>query len=299
MTIRQLFFASFVASASCIASSGWASTHGGDPASHIMSYDEFSAAQRQVPYVRHFKSAGGQLCLVGIEHTFDAQSQTTGVIWSAWNNLHPTVAFFEGTDWAMGTSQDVVATYGEPAYLRFMAFVNRVPVTSIEPDLVREIGHLQTSWSDSQIRVFFTLRWMAQRADVDGEAPDAGAVTAFLQAWFPRLSSFASGPATHSELAQAARTILPRQYDLQQPKNSWFDPTNSLTVLNDIARDSGRFRDAAMLDTLLERVKPGERVLLAVGANHVHMLEPALEKILGAAAPIANGDQHCLAKQPD
>ncbi len=57
-------------------------------------------------------------------------------------------------------SEEVVGKYGEPAAVRFLACVNRVPVTSVEPDMVDEIEYLQESWSDEQIKLFFTLRFV-------------------------------------------------------------------------------------------------------------------------------------------
>ena len=266
-----------------------------DPAAHIISYEEFATAEQPSPYVRSFSTSDGELCLVGVIHTFDARSQTTKVIWSEWHAFKPTVAFFEGTGWEMGMSQDVVGAHGEPAYLRFLAFTSRVPVTSIEPDLVEEITHLQASWSDTQIRVFYTLRWIAQRVGAYGQPPNDDEITTFLRSWFPRMQSFAQEPASSAALGQDVGTLLPRDVEWKRPSPKWFDPRHSDTFLNSIARESGQFRDRRILKTLLRETQSGERVFLAVGSDHVHMLEPALAQVLDSSKSAQNEAQQCVA----
>ena len=252
-----------------------------DLASKIMSYEEVARVEREVPFVRHYKSGSGALTIVGVEHSFDAHGTTTGLIWSEWNETKPTVAFFEGTGWAMGANQTTVGSFGEPAYVRFLAFASRVPVASVEPDLVHEIGHLQKSWSDSEIKVFYTLRWIAERNHSDSGAPSDEEISEFLQSWFPPIGTLSREPSSTQALEQELSTLLPSSASWRQASPDCVEPTLNSSFLNQIARDSGRFRDAYILRTVLKEVADGERVFLAIGFKHVHMLEPALSKALG------------------
>ncbi len=264
-----------------------------EPASFIMSYEEVAMVKRKVPYVRLYRKGNNMLCLVGVEHTSDVHSQTIQTIFSEWSSFSPTVAFFEGTGWAKGKNQEVVGAYGEPAYLRYLAFVDRVPIASIEPDLVDEIQYLQLKWSDVQIRSFYTLRWISQRSSVvEGPALDEE-VTRFLQSWFPRLDSFSREPSSSADLSIALKALLPANFDWRNSKPEWVDPAFQLTYLNEIARASGQFRDHYMLNTLIEEAVGGEKVFIAVGFKHAHMLEPALSEVFGK--PIIRADaQQCI-----
>lgn len=246
-----------------------------------MSYEEVARYEREVPYVRHYKSGIGALTIVGVEHSFDAHGATTGLIWSEWKATKPTVAYFEGTGWAMGANQTIVGSFGEPAYVRFLAFTSRVPVASAEPDLVHEIGHLQKSWSDSEIKAFYTLRWIAERNHSDSGTPSDEEISGFLQSWFPPIDTLSREPSSTQALEQVLSTLLPSRPPWRQASLDWVEPTFNSSFLNQIARDSGRFRDAYILRTILKEVAEGERVFFAIGWKHVHMLEPALSKALG------------------
>ena len=49
-----------------------------------------------------------------------------------------------------------------------------------------------------------------------------------------------------------------------------------------MANDSGMFRDQKIFQTLVNRVKRGDRVFVAIGEAHVVVQEPALVKEFGA-----------------
>ncbi|WP_370305951.1 hypothetical protein [Sinimarinibacterium flocculans] len=262
----------------------------------IMSYDEYSSTDRIVPYVRAYGFREGQLCVVGVGHTYTAGDEVSGLVWSEWTAFKPTVAFFEGTDWTMGTGPEVMERYGEPAFVRFMAFVNRVPITSIEPDLVDEIQHLQQFWSDQKIRSFYALRWAAERVKASGSVPSSEEMSSFLQSYFPRLDSFSTSPGSTKELEVFLSQNMPALGHWKNSNLDWFDPTISTNEFNEIARESGRFRDRAMLDVLLREVHQGERVFIAVGSVHAHMLGPALAEALGESKVVPGGAQQCVAR---
>lgn len=301
----RTFFALVAAVVPAVTSAGCArhSQGGGasssvDATASIMTYEQYVAGNRDGPIVRFFDTSEGQLCLVGIGHTFEAGNQTTGTIYSEWSGFNPSVAFFEGVGWEKGKSQEVIEKHGEPAFVRFMAFVSRVPVMSIEPDLVNEIRHLQSTWSDSQIRSFYALRMMAEHFAANGELPTAQSIHSFLNLWFPRLDDFSQEPSTYEALERVLVKNLPPELDVRAPKRSWIEPTADLTLFNEIARDSGRFRDERILRVLLSEVQQGERVYFAVGFTHAHMLEPAISSVLGSPTVAPHGAQQCVAADP-
>ena len=252
-----------------------------DLASNIMSYEEVANREREAPYVRRYLPGKGALTIVGVEHSFEAHGSTASLILSEWNRTKPTVAFFEGTGWAMGANQSIVGSFGEPAYVRFLAFASRVPVASIEPDLVHEIRHLQKNWSDSEIKAFYTLRWVAERNRSGSGTPSDEEIGEFLRSWFPPIDSLSREPSSANALERELSSLLSPNTAWRQASAEWVEPTLNSSFLNQIARDSGQFRDAHILRILLKEVAQGERVFLTVGFKHVHMLEPALSKALG------------------
>lgn len=158
--------------------------------------------------------------------------------------------------------------------------MNRVPVTSLEPELAYEIDHLRKDWSDEQIRLFYTLRFVAEGTGYGGQAASDAAVLEFLETGFP--GNIGGPPGTIAELDASYQKHFPPDTDWRKTPVAWFDPAAKGLFTNQMAAASGRYRDEYMLPRLVERVRKGDRVFVAVGHTHVRMLEPALTDALGA-----------------
>ena len=109
----------------------------------ILTYADYANVEPMVPVTHEYSAGEGRLLLVGVAHSLDFNSATVGNIWRAFGEFKPTLAFYEGWSWPMGADQETVGRYGEPAVVRFFAYVNRVPVTSLEPEFAYEIDHLR------------------------------------------------------------------------------------------------------------------------------------------------------------
>jgi hypothetical protein len=245
----------------------------------ILTYEAYARIEDKGPVVLEFAAGEGRLLMVGVSHTLEFNSPTVGGIWRAFYEFKPTLAFYEGWSWPMGADQATVGQYGEPAVVRFLAYANRVPVTSLEPDFVHEIDHLRSHWSDEQIRLFYTLRLVAEDTGYGGQVTTDAAVLEFLTTGFP--PTIGGPPATIAELEISYRKYFPAGTAWSDVPVAWFDPASRELFTNRIAAESGRYRDEYMLPRFVERVRRGDRVFVAVGSAHVHMLEPALTAALG------------------
>jgi len=245
----------------------------------ILSYDAYADIGDQGPVVLEYVAGEGRLLMVGVSHTLHFDSPTVGHIWRTFHEFKPTLTFFEGWSWPMGADQETVGRYGEPAVVRFLSYANRVPVTSLEPEFADEIDHLRKQWSDEQIRLFYTLRFVAEGTGYGGQATSDAAVLEFLESGFP--STIGGPPGTIAELDTSYHRHFPPGTDWRKTQVAWFDPAAEGLFTNRMAAASGRYRDEYMLPRLVERVRKGDRVFVAVGHMHVHMLEPALTDALG------------------
>ncbi len=245
----------------------------------ILSYESYLRLAEKGPLALEYASGEGRLLMVGVAHTLEFNSDTVGDIWRAFDAFKPTLAFYEGWSWPMGADQATVGRYGEPAVVRFLAYVNRVPITSLEPEMAYEVDHLRTRWSDEQIRLFYTLRFVAEGTGYGGQATSDAAVLEFLTDGFP--GNIGGSPSSIAELEAAYRKYFPGSGDWRIVPVDWFDPAGKAFFTNEMAAASGRYRDSYMLPRLVERVRRGDRVFVAVGHAHVRMLEPALTAALG------------------
>jgi hypothetical protein len=245
----------------------------------ILSYADYARIEPKSPVTLEYAAGEGRLLLVGVAHSLEFNSATVGNIWRAFGELKPTIAFYEGWGWPMGADQETVGRYGEPAVVRVLAYANRVPVTSLEPEFAHEIDHLRTRWNDDQIRPFYTLRFVAEGTGYGGQASSDAEVLEFLTTGFP--PTIGGPPSTIAELDDSYRKYFPPDMDWRMTPVAWFDPTSNDRFTNQMAAASGRYRGEYMLPQFVERVRRGDRVFVAVGYYHVRMLEPALTDALG------------------
>lgn len=244
----------------------------------ILSYDAYARMGNKGPIELEYAAGEGRLLMVGVSHTLHFDSPTVGHIWRTFYEFKPTLAFYEGWSWTMGADQETVGRYGEPAVVRFLSYANRVPVTSLEPEFADEIEHLRKHWSDEQIRLFYTLRFIAEGRGYGGQATSDAAVLEFLETGFP--PTIGGPPGTIAEFDASYRKHFPPGTDWRKAPVVWFDPAAKGLFTNQMAAASGRYRDEYILPRLVERVRKGDRVFVAVGHAHVDMLEPALTDAL-------------------
>lgn len=219
----------------CVAVAVAADSRPADPA-RIMTYGEYARTNLRSPYILEYGAGEGRLLLVGVQHTLDANSDTVAKIWSEWERFRPTVAYFEGTEWTFGYAPEIVSRYGESAVVRFLAYVNRVPVASLEPDMVDEIAFLQKTWNDEQIKLFFTLRFVAERNGYGGASITEAEVANYLARGFP--PTISGPPQTLEELAVSYRRYFPAGTFWQSVPLKWFDPGSKELFSNEMATAS-------------------------------------------------------------
>lgn len=84
-------------------------------------------------------------------------------------------------------------------------------------------------------------------------------------------------------------SLFPELTDWHQVPEDWFGPRKSGHYTNDLARDSGDFRNRYVFRLLVARVRRGDRVFAVIGSSHVVVLEPALTNEFGPALLRVNG----------
>ena len=87
--------------------------------------------------------------------------------------------------------------------------------------------------------------------------------------------------AQNSELGIVCKNLFPELSDWHQVPEEWFGPRKSGHYTNELAGDSGNFRNRYIFRLLVDRVRRGDRVLAVIGSSHVVVPEPALIKEFG------------------
>lgn len=223
------------------------------------------------------------LVYIGVRHTFDPADPQWATMKAAWESLHPTIAFYEGSATDVGDSETTsIQKGGEPALTRFLAAKSNVPAQSLEPSRADEVRELLRQFPAEQLVMFYTLRPVMEirtRKHASGAELDAMLDRA--------LSYIHKIPGLEGELPDSAslRAAFARDFpgrDATAVPQEWFDPrrTSAETgsrYFNDINRASSFFRDLHMFRLISKAAQmPGARIFAEVGADHIAAQERAL-----------------------
>jgi hypothetical protein len=97
---------------------------------------------------------------------------------------------------------------------------------------------------------------------------------------FAATPGLSGNPRTIDELEAAYVRLFPATTGYEDVQSTWFDPTASGTLLNDVSRELSNYRDEFIVQLIARHVSDGQRVFAVVGGSHVIMQEAALRAML-------------------
>lgn len=261
-----------------------------DPEAKILTYKQYAKLRHGVPYVLEFKVGSGALLMYGSRHVFDPADALIADIEKEWKAFKPTAAFNEGGDPPSEKElKTAVERWGEAGLVRHLAARDEVEVATFEPKDVDEVAYLRKKHGAEQVKVFYVLRaHLTFRKTKHEETTEAFITRVLDEARWKRLG-VDSGPRDLKELDAACGRLFKGLKDWREIPESYFDPTKDGQFTNDLANESGWFRDRHIFKLLVARAQKGERVFAVIGASHVPVQEPALKAALGAPARKRDG----------
>jgi hypothetical protein len=250
----------------------------------IMTYREYGRIRHQRPYLLQLKSGEGELLYFGAGHFYGIDDPQAAELERRFAEFRPTVVFNESQTPPVETTRELaVARYGEPGLVSFLAARHNVPVKSLDPPRMQEIGYLigTKRWTTEQVMLFYILRRVSENNKKTNPRPADELVQQALDAT-AKAPGFEDLPKTLAEFEASVKRLLPSVADWRAVKSTVFDPNPDLGLYtNDVAYASSQYRDRYMVKLLADEVRrKGERVFAVVGASHVVMQESALKKTL-------------------
>jgi hypothetical protein len=262
---------------------------GQSPEQSILTYKQYASIQHKSPYVLEFKTGTGALLLYGAEHTGNPKDPQIADMKQRWATFHPTVAYNEGGNPpTLDDAGDAVQHYAEPGFLRFLAGRDQIPVATFEPPFDDEVAYAVKTYSPQQVKVFYALRQVTEARVATGSTPLDERIKDWLSDYLPD-HGLKNSPNTLDELTAVCKSLFPDLADWHKVSEDWFDPTQSGHYTNDLANDTGVFRDKLIFHVLVQRVRRGDRVFAVIGSSHVVVQEPALLREFGKPEVKLNG----------
>jgi len=270
---------------------GVASAAGQKPEQSILSYKQYASIDHKSPYVLEFKAGPGALLFYGAEHTGNPDDPQIADIQRRWAAFHPDVAYNEGGNPPTPKDiRDAVQKYAEPGVLRYLAGRDEVPVATFEPLFDEEISYVLKTYPAQQVKVFYALRQVAEARIAAGSTSLDDRISDWLSNYLPA-HGLKDAPNSLAEFTAACKSLFPEMADWHKVSEDWFDPTQSIHYTNELANDSGMFRDQHIFKVLVDRARRGDRVFAVIGASHVVVQEPALVREFGPPLVKLNGLQ--------
>ncbi|MGA2922976.1 MAG: hypothetical protein ABSE28_17865 [Candidatus Sulfotelmatobacter sp.] len=219
----------------------------------------------------------------------DPQNPQVADIENRWAAFRPTVAYNEGGNpETFEDFREAVQTYGEAGLVRSLAARDQVPVATLEPPFDMEVAYLLETYTPQQLKVFYALRQVTEERSRKANTSLDDRINSWLSRYLPA-HGLKNSPNTLAELGAACMSLFPELTDWHQVPEDWFGPRKLGHYTNDLARDSGNFRNRYVFRLLVARVRRGDRVFAVIGSSHVVVLEPALTNEFGPALLRVNG----------
>lgn len=259
------------------------------PEQKILTYKQYASMVHKSPYILQFNVGSGALLFYGAEHTGNPKNPQIADIERRWKEYHPTVAYNEGGDPpTLDDAEAAVRQYAEPGFLRFLAGRDHVPVATFEPSFDDEVTFALKMYSPQQVKVFYALRQVTESRVATGSTSLDDRIKDWLSDYLPD-HGLKNQPNTIEEFAATCKTLFPDLIDWHKVSEDWFDPTQSGRYTNELANDTGVFRDKHIFRVLVDRARRGDRVFAVIGSSHVVVQEPALLQEFGKPELKLNG----------
>ena len=248
-----------------------------------LAYEQWQADTHPVRPLAIDGARGGRLAYLPAQHTLDPAHPQLAGIEQAWNELHPTMAFYEGPNRPIADSADAtVRQAGESGFLRFLARRDGVQLARLEPPPQDEAAYVRERFGAERTELFYLLRNAAQQRERRGASPEVlKAETAQLITRMAALPGGTSVIRSVDDLQAAYARHWTAPANWWEAPMAWFDPLKDSNdtggvFTNDVNRASSAFRNIHMVRVLSQAVRDGQRVIAVVGGNHVPLQEAAL-----------------------
>lgn len=179
---------------------------------------------------------------------------------------------------------EIIRNQGEPCFALNLATEAGVAVECPEPDYAEEISYVfEQGFSKEAIFAYYLYRIVQQYHQIPG---DKMLVEEYISMFIPRFQRSTNWDGfdySIDNLKQIGKTIWGPNGDINQCKFRvdpipWKSRQDSWTIVNDVCQASSNFREAFILNNIIEATKRNDRIFIVYGQTHAVRQEPALRK---------------------
>ena len=264
----------------------------------VMTFEEYAEKHHDTPYLFEVRNKNKLVEYFGAEHSNDPQNPMFEHIEEKFKEANPQVVFVEGVNTLAKRKEafaeeikkadrdTVIEKMGESGFALKLAVETGADIISPEPDFRSEIEHLiRKGYGKEEIFAYYMYRTIEQYHRNQEKLPTDEYLTPYLNE-FREASAWPDFDYSLEHLQRIGTRIWGEKGDMLQRDGSRTDPTPReveqalWTPVNDVAQQSGYFRDKHIVGRIEETMKEKDRLFVVFGASHAVMQEPALRKVL-------------------
>ena len=235
---------------------------------------------KQFPYILELKNKENHLLVYGCNHSFDTSNSMFTDIEKRLLKLNPDIVLNEGGDWLIfDTKNETILKSGEQGFTRYVCNKNNITVRTFEPKPKQEFDFILSKYDKNDALLMYFCRQISQlqrNQQINN-----------FQSYMIKFLSYLKGngfPITDTEkeydlLITYYETFFEEKFNWKKfnPENVW--PNYNNTILNDINKKVGEFRDKSILESIDIELNNNRKVFVIMGGHHLLKQEKAIKEI--------------------
>ena len=271
-----------------------------EPKAEVMTYEEYAEVHHDTPYVFEIESGDKKISYFGAEHSRNPQNPMFEELEQKFLETNPDIVFVEGWNrleevkpgiikgFKKASRENIIKQFGEPGFTMKLAAEAGIDLESPEPKFRDEINHLlERGFGREEIFAFYAYRQIEQYHRTPEKPELEEYLAPFIQKEFSVAAKWKDFDYSVKHLQEIGNKIWGEKGDLNDPRHAEEknnptlsdDTKDRQTVVNEIARQSSRYRDECVVERIKEAIKEKDRLFIVFGATHAVMQEPALRKM--------------------
>ena len=248
----------------------------------ILTFEQLQKMEYETPYILDLQKGEKHLIFYGSDHSNDPTNHQFDDIEKRFLKMKPEISFNEGGDPpSLDDKNKAIEKFGEAGFLRYLGKKYNIPVKNIEPTLQDQFDCLLKKYSRNDLLLMYFCRQvlqvqrMSQSVNVDFENYMSGFLKQLQKEGFP----ISDEQATLKYAITIYEFFFNEKFNWKTFDGKNISPMGNESILNEIYRETGQFRDRYIVNFISDALKKYDRVFVVMGSGHVVKQEPVLRSL--------------------
>lgn len=177
------------------------------------------------------------------------------------------------------TKSEAILKHGEVGLISFLANQEKIDVICLEPDRGLEIKELLNKFNKEEIAYYYFARTIVQYYRLTQKIPFEQYIKPFFER-DKKVSKWNNFEFSISHMVEIHQKIFRTKPDISNPNffNIISNPTMAESIINEVARDSGKYRDKKIINGV-KKIWETKNIFIIYGFGHAKSHEKAFKQL--------------------